>query len=240
MRDFIAGTDVKIAIPLMDGAFPVVPSIGTTFFSVYDHQAEAIPTMTNVEIITDVATTAVSVMIPALQNTIASPKKFERRLISLRYEFQGSFQFQNQQYRIVPLLNHSVTVDSVREFVGLSKGELSADTVDLFAAYWQVEEDAPSISLAAQLATGTFSEMMANEAIRMRAVISILPSLKQRLAQQESNGVMMFRRANIDKLDNLERVAWDRYSAARDYITNATQTNLTFVTVTQDTDVITG
>ena len=238
MQNFIGGSDVRLVVPLLAGNLPIIPTPGTVTYSVYDHTGTAVPGLVNMAVETDVATFALSLDIPATE--ISQSKSFERRTVVVNLIANGQGHMFTKQYRLTRLLNHSVTPNDVRSFIGINEKELPDESIDLMAAYFHVEEDfAPSI-LSDLLTTGTTIEIAANEAIRLRAVIELLPSIRQRLTQMESNGVFQFKRAEIGKFEELRSDAWERYQIARATATNRALLDVTFVVTTQDTDPLTG
>lgn len=240
MIDFLSGKDITVVIPLIVDGVPVIPTAGSVTYTLYDHGLLPIVGYIDVPVTTTSPTSSLSIPLPQSVNQIAVGKKFERRRVVVNLVSSGKphiFQF---TYRLVPLLNHSVTTASVRDFLGVRQTELPDEAIDLVQAYFEVEGDIAPTPLDTILSSGTISEIAANEAIRMKAVINVLPSIRQRIAQMESNGVLQFQRPNMEKLDRLEQEAWNRYSMARDRAANLDESNLTFVVTTTDADPITG
>lgn len=240
MQDAIGGNDFLVVVPFLQGSNPIIPDVGSVFYTLYDHAGAPITGQTNVPVVTTTVSFQVAVTIPGAANLIASPKKFERRSMIVSLLRQGDPLSFTVYYRLVPLLLHGVTPQDVRSFIGVGANELPDEDIDLPAAYYHVEGDIGDLDLPSLLSTGTLAELGARECIKMRAVINIIPSLRQRLAQQESDGILQFRRAKIDDWDTLVTQAWHRYVEARSVATSTALETLDFVIVTTDSDVITG
>jgi len=241
MLEYTGGQKVTATVWLIDSdEKPLVPDAGTTTYTVYDHSGNAISGATDVAVTTDDTTTSVPVTIDAADNSIASGKIFEKRTIVLTIEKNGQVHTFRKNYRLVPLLKHSETPDSVRSFLGVANHELPDEDIDLFQAYITVKELFDNPTIDAVLESGDHKEMAANEAIRMQAVLDVIPSLKQRIAQNESDGTFEFARPKLENFNQLEKTARDRYSRAIQLATESTPTNTTMVLTTRETDPITG
>lgn len=239
--DYLGGANVRLPITFMRGSEPLVPDVGSVTYSVYDHTGAVINDQEDIEVITTSTTFRTTITVPAVANAITAPRRFERRLVVVQFEVGGAAEIRNFPYRIIPSLNHSVTPQQVRGFVGVNTHELADEDIDIIAAYITVENRVTQAVLDAALITGTIVELAANELIRMAAVLNTLPGLKQRLAQEEKNGVKSFARPIIKDFAQLAADAQARYDEALGVMVGADgETNLTLVIVTQDIDPITG
>jgi len=238
--DYISGTDVWFSHLFIHDGEPFIPDVGSVKYTVLDHAGAPIAGLADVAVTTDVTTFQIGFTIPAVNNTVAAGKRFERRTVLIQYLRAGAANRTVKAYRLVPILNHSVEPQHVRSFIGLQQKELPDAEIDLLAAYLYVEKDFTSASLDALLASGTTQELAANECIKLRAVLAVLPSVKQRMAQKETNGVIGFERPTVVNFDDVERIANERYAAARVEALNLTDTVVSFILTTTDADPITG
>jgi hypothetical protein len=238
--DYISGTDVWFSHMFIANGEPFIPDVGSVKYTVLDHSGAPIAGLADVAVTTDSTTFQIGLTIPAANNTVAAGKKFERRTIVIQYLRAGAANRAVKAYRLVPLLNHSVEPQHVRSFFGLQEKELPDAEIDLLAAYLYVEDDFTGVSLDSLLASGTTQELAANECIKLRAVIEVLPSVKQRMAQKETNGVVGFERPVVKDFDDIERKAMERYAAARVQALGLTDTVVSFILTTTDSDPITG
>lgn len=240
MTEFVAGADVRLPITFSKNGDPIVPDVGTVTYTVLDHSLAAIGGLVDVDLTTGPTTYKTTITIPASANTIATGKRFERRVVVVNCEIGGAVNQFRFLYRITPQLLHSVTPSQVRSFLGVNDHELGDEDIDLSDAYFSVEALVGAATLAAALVSGTTDEMAANDLVRMYAAMAVIPSLKQRLAQQEQNGVKMFARPQITNFDELRREAQRRFDLAIGTLATTTPVELTLVVVTQDADPIIG
>jgi len=242
MREFVAGADAHINVEFGTAAAPVIPDTGTVNFTVLNHAGTTIVDLIEEMVTTDLTSWATNITVPAANNTIENGRSFERRMVLVNYQVGGRRFDKVVSYRLTPRLHHSVTGQEVRSFLGVNEGELGDADLDLFAAYLKVQTELTAPVLEAALISGTVRELAANTMIRMQAVIAIIPSLKTRIAQSETNGPMGFTRAIIRDFAAVQAVATELYLAARDEVTetDSAAASLTLVLVTQDADPITG
>jgi hypothetical protein len=240
MKEFIGNTSIRVAVPLLRDDVPVIPDVGSASYTLMDPAGVAVPGFVDVPLVTDAVTYSLSIRLPAEANQIPEGKSFERRSIIVSLTALGESHSFVEQYRLIPLLNHTVTPGNVREFIGVSKTELADNAIDITRAYYETELSFRPTVLSEALASGTLVEMDANEAIRMRAVIEVIPSIRQRMAQMQADGVYQFKRAEIGSLDSLEERAWERFHAAVARATGRQPTERTWVLKTLDADAVTG
>jgi len=239
MKDFIAGEDIRFPVSFMVGGQPALPDEGTVTYSLRDHEGNPIAALTDVPVVTTPTTHYVELDIPGEHNTLTPGKRFERRIVFVKFKSNGISRGIRDTYRLIPFLNHSVTPAQVRSFLGVNDTELPDEDIDLTEAYFAVEDQLGSDTLSNHLVSGTTQELAANMMIRMRAVLNIIPSLKQRVAQEESSGQKSFLRPVIRDFDALRVEAEKRYLAASEELSSGQMLSLNLVVVTQDTDPIT-
>lgn len=242
MLDFLSGETVNLTFRYGEGSEPIIPDVGTVTYTVLDHSGNAIVGLENVPVVTTTSTFQSTVAIPAINNTIDPTKSFERRTVFVRYQKSGQYFYQRVSYRIIPFLAYTATPEQVRTFLGVNKNELPNEDIDLFASYLFVREafTDPNDFTNALLA-GDNTELVANEAIVMRAAIDIIPSLQNRVAQSEKDGVRGFDRIKITDYSALLAEAYRRYNEAIGLIgSGIVAADFTLLVTTQDTDPVTG
>lgn len=242
MQDFLSGEIVNLTFRYGEGSEPTIPDVGTVTYTVLDHSGNAIAGLTNVSVTTSSSTFQSTIAVPAINNTIDPSKSFERRTVFVRYQKSGEYFYQRVGYRLIPFLAYTATPEHVRAFLGVNKNELPDSDIDLFASYLFVSEafTDPNLFTDALLA-GDNTELIANEALVMRAAIDIIPSLQNRVAQSEKDGVRGFDRIKITDYSALLAEAYRRYNAAIGVIgSNVVALDYTLLITTQDTDPVTG
>jgi hypothetical protein len=242
MQDFLSGETINLSFRYGEGDEPIIPDIGSVTYTVFDHSGSAIAGLENVPITTGASTFQSTIEIPAIHNTIDPTKNFERRTVVVRYQKNSLYYYQRVVFRIIPFLAYTITAENVRTFLGVNKHELPDSDIDLFASYLFVREAFTDPSdLTDALLSGTQSELLANEAIVMRAAIDIIPSLQNRVAQSEKDGVRGFDRIKIKDFSELLAEAYRRYNGAIALIgSNTIALDYTLLVTTQDADPITG
>lgn len=152
--------------------------------------------------------TSVTLTVSGANNGITSGFRFEKRTVVVSGTNDGVPFSQRVPYRIIPWLNHTVTPDAVRSFIGLETGELPDEAIDLTEAYYTladiVGDDA---TLATGLEEGGSVEQALNKGIIGSAVLAVLPSLQARISKKDADGNRSVERFDIDfeKLTEMAR-----------------------------------
>lgn len=238
MFDYQVGTTVRLPLRFTRGLDPLIPDVGSVTYSLYDHTGNAL--ITDEELTTTATTFQTTVEIAAEHNTIAANRRFERRRLVASYTVNGAAEQTVVVYRVIPVMNHMVTPHQIRNFIGLTSVELPDEDIDLAVAYFKIEDLIGAETLETNLVSGTISEISANTAICMQAVLDVIPSLKQRIAEQEKNGTKQFTRGKITDFEQLRQDAEAQLAAALDSLTTGISTEQALIVVTQDIDPITG
>ena len=238
--DFIGGTDTLLTFVFEKSGEPLVPDISSVKYTVLNHAGTPIVGLIDIPIITAADTWQVHFVVPAINNTIDVGKKFERRTVFISYTTGGKYERGVLQYRLIPLMNFSAQPKDVRAFIGVQEKELPDEDIDLLSAYLYVERDLGTTAIAPLLSSGTILELAVNNAIKAKAVLDVLPSIRQRMAQEETNGVTGFKRLKITDFVDIEAKALALYAEAFVELLNTVEESLTLVLVTEDADPITG
>ena len=243
MIEATAGEKLLLPVMFKRNGEPMIPDVGSLSFTVRDHVGQPLSGFVNQPITAGPTIFALSLEIGATANTIAPEREFERRTVFITYQVNSVTLTDRYTYRVVPLMNHSLAPKDIRSFLGVQERELDDSEVDLTVSYFKVAETLGSVdTLEEALTSGNMTEIKANDAILMVAVLDILPSLKQRIAQEETNGVKSYKRADIEGFAELEATALSRLDDAMDILLESVQTSTvyTLLVVTQDADALTG
>ena len=239
--DYFAGTDILFTHRFEQEGESFSPDPNTVEYTVFDHAGAPISGLTNVPVVTGPTDFQVSFTIPAINNQIGVGKNFERRTVVVKYHYNGFEKRDVRTYRTIPMGLFSVSPHDVRAFIGMQEKELRDDEIDLFAAYLYVKKDLGTVvAIDTALTSGTTDELAVNELIKLRAIIALLPSLKQRMAQEETNGVTGFKRVDLKDFSSFEAHVLGRYAAALEVVLAQTAAEFTLVLTTTDADPITG
>lgn len=237
MLSFLAGTDLEITVPIANGGEPFVPdSTGLSWY--LRDQAGNAGGSTNLATVTN---TQVTITVPAASNALPTNQRFSKRFLCLTGTVAGSTFTIVTPYQLRPWINSTVTKDDVRNFIGVDKGEVSDDTIDLVEAYFEaVDSVGFQALLDTALSSGTVSETNANHAILMKAVMGIVLTLQLRLSQSESDGSMSVSRLGTIDLDSIYKLASISYAEVITALTGRVVFQRQAFLVTIPTDVITG
>ncbi len=236
--DVFAGTPTALTIPYIIGTQPVAPDAGTVSYTLKDQLGAPMVGLTDIAYMG--AGYEMRILVPSTAHQISSGRRFERRTVTVSFKVGGEEMQISRNYRIVPEPIFTVTPADVRAFIGIEDHEMPDDDIDLLSAFLVVEKEITSDILATALQSGTTDEISANTLIRMRAVLDVLPSAKQRMAQSETNGVKQFSRVDLKELDKLKIEAEKRYQEAIDELVVKTEVNVSIFLAATPTDAITG
>jgi hypothetical protein len=217
--DYLEGIANSVLVEFLNKKDFEIPDVGSVYYTLYDTSGVAIAGHTNVAVTTTATTTRFVLALLAAIFSIAVGKRFEKRTLVVRYTVSLKPRTIRQSFRIIPYLNHSVSADSIRAYIGINPHELPDQDIDIFNAYLKIEATATKTVLDAKLATGTTEELSANNAILYQSVLDVIPSLRLRIAQKETNGSVGFDR--LAKLD-LDKLEADTRNALADVLSTAT------------------
>lgn len=226
------GEELNYPLPFrVDGAL-VPPDPGTAVCSIYGHDGMLLqqtnPTGTH------------QVILGGL-NEITPPREFEKRTVIVSFQYFGVAHRVRSAYRITPSILYSATPEDVRQFIGVTDDELPDAAIDLFHAYTQLRGQLTVAVLNPALVSGTLLELNANEALVMLAVLSVIPSLQQRVKQSEADGLYQFKRQTLKDYTALEAAARARLGVLiGDIDPNLDTGNVALIQVISGQDIITG
>jgi hypothetical protein len=238
MRAFLADQDVTLVVPLTLNGEPFIPDNGSVKWTLRDSAGAPVTGQVDVPVTMGAGSTQAVIVVLAARNAIASTR-FTKRTVVLTASKNARPVYFNIPYRLTPWLNTTVDAGAVRNFIGVDIGELPDDSIDIPAAYFDVEDDITEVLLSAALQANDASERSANNAILAQAVINVLPGLSLRISQNESNGVFSVARPKID-LAELERRARELYSDSADLVGARLETSHTILLVVATVDPMTG
>ncbi|KQS84259.1 hypothetical protein [Rhizobium sp. Leaf383] len=238
--DVNAGAPTALTIPFLIGTQPVPPDVGSVKYTLKDQLGAPMVGLTDIPYLVAPGIFQIQILVPSSAHQITPGRRFERRTVVVDYKAGGEEVQLIRTYRIVPEPLHTVRPADVRSFIGIEEHEMPDEDIDVLSAYLVVEKEVGADVLTQALSSGTTDELAGNMLIRMRAVLDVLPSAKQRMAQSEQNGVKQFSRVDLKELDKLKDEAERRYREAIDTLVITTETAVTFFLTTTNTDAITG
>lgn len=233
----LAGKDVTIWVSFQVNGDPAIPDVGSVTYTLRDHLGVEMTGQTDVPVTTDATTTGVSITLPASANTIT--QSLERRTLVVNWTKGGAPQVIRIPYWLHNWLNHSVTPDQVRSFIGINRDELPDEEIDLVRAYFKVEDLLTKTVLENALSGDPRETQLAEDAILAQAVLDLSPSLKARTAQRLTDGTIGFDRPKIDDFDLVMSRAREMLEAAISELTGSS-TDTPIVIFGVRPDAITG
>lgn len=206
MLNFVSSQDVTIEIPfLTDGTQePFIPVVNSASYRVLGHDGTPIVSPTALTL--GATDTRTAITIAANLNTITSERFFEKRFLIVSASANGKPWQRTIPYRITPLPLYTVTVETVRNFCGITEDEVPDEAIDVFSGYLSAREKLGATQTTAALISGTRNEILANNAILGYTVIGIIPSLRLAISFDRTDGSIAHKRSEID-IEDLERRA---------------------------------
>jgi hypothetical protein len=238
--DILIGSSVTLQLRFERNGEPVIPTNGTVFYTVRGHDGSPISGLVDVPVTTGPTDTIASITIDAMHN--GATRRIEKRFVTYRYVVQGWPLERTINYRLIPFLNITVTKDQVRSALGgIGQVELRDDEIDIVRAYLQIETSVTADLLSAVLDLGDDAEMQANEAILWQAALNVIPAVKLRVMQKETDGPISFQRGDITKLlEQLEADLRSKLLASINLVSGRTISSYPLIIFALPTDVITG
>jgi len=237
MLSFVSDQDVVLVVPFLWNDEPFIPDASSATWSLRDAAGVLVGGYTDVALVTT-GVTKISITVPAAENALAG--RFEKRTVVVKALRNGYPWSVSVPYKIHPWLNHTVSPEDVRNFIGVGMSELPDSSIDLLGAYVRLEATLTQSVLNDALTAGGSEEQVANNAVLGHAVLLLLPALRQRLLLKKADGPL---RADRDTLD-FSALA----GTAQAYIADAVSILLgvqdsfadAFITFSEPTDPITG
>jgi hypothetical protein len=238
--DFIAGSDVSLQFHLETKLGTSIPDADSVTYSVRNNSGDLI--VTDQAISTSDTQTSVVVLVSASDNAITAPALFEKRWVQVVWTQGGNTYRMVKIYRLVPFLNHTVSPDDVRAFLGMDEDELRDDEVDLTAAYYEFNSLLNTGELETALTAGNLSTIRANDAIVATCALRLIPSLELRPLSKQTDGSLTNQRFDRVKpdYDKLAQAAQGLITLALASISNTDEVVPALVSLTTGTDAITG
>lgn len=237
MRSYLEDTIAAVLVLFRDGGEPFIPDSGSASWSLRDHEGSVV--LSGQAISLGITDTQTLVQVPAIQNTITSPREFEKRMLIVTAMRNGAPWEARVPYRLTPWLNHSVTINVVRSLAGLTTQELPEDDVDIYAAYKWLEAKLTPTTLEEALASGTKNETDANKAIASKALLEALPAVSMRMLKRKADGSIEAERFEQD-LNALRESLQKNIDDAMTNIGNVVEAGSALFSFGNPTDVITG
>lgn len=196
MLTYTQGEIATVAVPFTRDGEPFVPDAGTVSWTLRGTDGTVMTGYVDQPLTT--TDTTVLIEVPSLANSVSLTKRFEKRFLVVKGLVDGDpFQIQTA-YQLTAWLNHTVTPDAVRSFVGTDTGELADIDIDIVGAYFEIADMVGEARLTEALSSGLAAEAIANKAIKGQAVLNALPGLRQRMAKRNEDGTLKVERFAID------------------------------------------
>lgn len=172
-----------------DGEY-IVPDIGSVTWTLYGNDG-SIGSQNNTALTTDASTNKVTLATSQGDNVISGA--VEKRTIVIDYDINGQGYSDQIHYWITSLLNITVTEADVRAVLGVEPKELPDDAINIVEAYHDTSADLVN-DITTILAAGDRSALKANRAITLKAALTVLPSLRLKVAQKETSDTIGYSR----------------------------------------------
>lgn len=234
MRSAREGQPYPLTLTFEVGGNTVRPTSSDIEVLIYDHQGSLLTTV-------QASADAPLVVVPAEIQTVTAGLTFEKRIVVWGFDTSSGWQTRREVYHILPMFPYSVTPQDVRAYIGVSASELPDTDIALDESFINLQQQIPS--LLSDLTTGTVRELWANEALKLKTVIAVLPSMMQRVHQLEADGVLQVRRNTVKDFDYVLTAAKERLRALMADLAPVVMevaSGIPAFSVSRDRDAITG
>lgn len=215
--DVSSGSTVEFPVEFkVAGAF-IVPDSAT--YTLYDRSGVAVAAQTD-QTITFTGSSVV-VVIPGSYNTLTGDRKLEPRSVVVSYVKDSVTYEQTFRYRIIPFLNINITIHDIRAILGLGDDEVLKQDVDVYAAYLYVSGLITGDYTLDEILSGedtAYKAIQANNAIKYRAALSLIPSLMLRVPIRKITDNVQTHRYEGAEWDKLKADLQNQFDEAMEQI----------------------
>lgn len=243
----LSGEDFTLKLTFKDRlGVAVLPDTGSVRLTVRDHAGVALTSFDNLLLV--VTGNQYELTIPGSDNTLGVGNQLENRHIRVTYLVNGQAMQIKDSYKLCQFLPFAVVENDVRALLGLTYEELPDTDIDLYSAYFTLDDYLTTVKLTTTplkdyLVAGTVKSIKANQLVAVQAAIDILPSIPQRIADtQKTENAEFTRNQKVDPYSlskQLEGMKADLTNALLTVDPNAFTTPTIFA-VSTPTDPITG
>jgi hypothetical protein len=226
-----------VAVRFQVDGQPRPPDADSVSYTLYGQDGEPLAA----DVAVPVGPVATEVRIVTDPSTDARTLRIEKRTMVVSWKVAGVPYSQRIVYRLSAFLNHTVTPDQIRSYLGVDARDLKDAEIDLIEAFLAAEERFTPELLDVALAQGGIVEQRANDAILYLAALRVIPSLQLRVAQEERDGPIGFTRQVVRDFSALEAKTRELLAEAVATVStvNAVET-YNLMALSQPTDPITG
>lgn len=236
----LVNTAYSITLDLIvDGEYAAF-DVGTTTYTIRNNDGVEISGYVDIAETTIVGQNRVTLEIPSDIHTITGDKTFEKRTVVLKTKHNSKPYTIHQSYYVTNYLNYVVTPSEVIALIGIRDGEILQQEVDLVAAYLRVADVVGAALIVTALASGTITQLKANDAIRAQAAIDLCRTIELRALKKLGSDSLSYTR--FDGI-NFDKIRSNLTSFLRSSIADTQQVVLTPIAVfstTLPTDAVTG
>lgn len=195
---FLEDEDVLVYVPFIINDEYVVPDTDSVTYTLRDNDGTAVTGQIDIPVSTGASQTSISITIDAAYNTKDAEKYFENRILNVKGTSDAKPFNLNFLYRLTEALPVLLDPENVRNILGVSLSELPDADIDVYKNYFTLL-DQYGDDFKTALVSGGPPALFSEAAIYLSTAKILIPSLKLRVAQLETDGVVRFSRfANID------------------------------------------
>ncbi|WP_419902126.1 hypothetical protein [Kiloniella sp.] len=238
MQNVTDGDDFTLRFDFVELGEFISPDLNSVTYTVRDNNGVVIATQNNIAVSTSEDTTEVTITIPGSVNSNTLNREY--RFVILKYTYQGNSKVLTQQYRVTPWLNIGTSTERVRARLGVTSSELPDQDIDLYEAYFTLDEKLGDTVLNTALTSGNINADNANNTLEVVAALKAFPSLQLRIAQVDKADTHEFRRLSKIDFQQLHQTLIEKYSELVNKLSGSTETQFNLFSVVTPTDAITG
>lgn len=204
MKYFASGERVNINIDFIINDEYFTPTVGTVKYTLKDNSNLPIAGQVNVPIVTTATTTNVVLDLLASYNIKEAEKSFEYRFLEISGLTDGKPFIIRERYRLIDSNVMLLDPENVRLVLGVNSSELPDRDIDVYTSYFKFN-NLYGEDFRNKFSSGDISALYAEAMVYLDTALNLLPSLRLKVAQNESDGVVKFGR--------FTRIDWDALEA---------------------------
>jgi hypothetical protein len=238
VKNVLAGRSQTFRVDFLNSDGPAFADAGSVEFSLVNGLGTVLVPMTVVPALSYFNKYSIPIEILAVHHSVASPKLFETRVLTVKWAVSGETYSLRELYRVIPVQLYSVVPSQIQDFLGVGSDELPESSIDLPSAYIEATAE---YDISPFIGLGTIQEYRASQFLLAVAILMVLPGLQLRILQARSDGTLKASRLSTIDFEALERAARDLKASSLKALTAASESSGSGIAIafSTQTDVIT-
>lgn len=238
--DVTSGTSLELRFTFTVNKDYVSPTSAT--YTLYGRSGTVVAGMSDVVISLSPGANSAGITIPYFYNELDGTNRIETRQVRVTYIVDNVRYYIEKKYRIIPQMNVHVEGHDVLNELGLFEEDYDPNSISLVNAYLHVENVLGQTQLETYLSQGSLNTLRANDAIKIRAAIDLIPSLMMRVGARHVTDNVQFHRFEGPDWELLKKRLLVQYEKALQPLLEQTgsTTERAYILTTERADPVTG